>query len=147
MAGVEISTPAEKISGSGKSWRPAYCFGSAESPTADFLLDWLKSSRSDPRRYVASLSCRPQVRPQPRLPCFYEESLPNCTSCLYRPDMPKYTRKPKLLAAQTVSGPPTFSRSADFFSAGAEISTPTKILSSAYISARRQHFVNLSIFL
>ncbi len=99
MAGVEISAPAEKTSGSGKSWQPAYCLGSAESPTADFLLDWLKSSHSDPRRYVASLSCRPQVRPQPRLPCFYEESLPYCTGCLYRPDMPKYTRKPKLLAA------------------------------------------------
>ncbi len=33
-----------------KSWRPAYCLGSAESPAADFLLVWLKSSRSDPRR-------------------------------------------------------------------------------------------------
>ncbi len=31
-------------------WRPAYCSGSAESPSADFLLHWLKSSRSDPRR-------------------------------------------------------------------------------------------------
>ncbi len=33
-----------------KSWRPAYCLGSAESPAADFPLVWLKSSRSDPRR-------------------------------------------------------------------------------------------------
>ncbi len=41
--------------------------------------------------------------------------------------------------AQTVSGLPTFS--ADI-SLGVEISTPAKILSSAYISARRQHFVN-----
>jgi hypothetical protein len=46
-----------------------------ESPTADFLLDWLKSSRSDPRRYVASLSCRPQVRTQPRLLCLYGRTL------------------------------------------------------------------------
>jgi hypothetical protein len=42
--------------------------------------------------------------------------------------------------------PLTFSSSADF-SPGAGISTPAKILSSAYISARRQHFVNLPIFL
>jgi hypothetical protein len=49
--------------------------GSAESPTADFLLDWLKSSRSDPRRYVASLSCRPQVETQLKPPCIYGRSL------------------------------------------------------------------------
>ncbi len=42
---------------------------------ADFLLDWLKSSHSDPCRCVASLSCRPQVRTQPRLPCFYGRTL------------------------------------------------------------------------
>jgi hypothetical protein len=47
--------------------------------------------------------------------------------------------------AQTVSGPPTFSRSIDI-SPGVEISTPAKILSSAYISARHQHFVNPPIF-
>ncbi len=35
--------------------------GSAESSTADFLLIWLKSSRSDPRRCVDSQTCRPQV--------------------------------------------------------------------------------------
>jgi len=29
----------------------------------------------------------------------WAESLPYCTGCLYRPDMPKYTRKSKLLAA------------------------------------------------
>jgi hypothetical protein len=52
-----------------KSRRP-YCLGSAESPAADFLLDWLKSSRSDPCRYVASLSCRPQV-PCPSLVMAY----------------------------------------------------------------------------
>ncbi len=33
-----------------KSLAPSYYLGSAESPTADFLQDWLKSSRSDPRR-------------------------------------------------------------------------------------------------
>ncbi len=54
---------------------PAYCLGSAESPTADFLLDLLKNSRSDPCRCVASRSCRPQVRSLPRLLCFYGRSL------------------------------------------------------------------------
>jgi hypothetical protein len=41
--------------------------------------------------------------------------------------------------ALTVSGPPTFSTD---ISLGAEISTPSKILSPAYISARYQHFIN-----
>ncbi len=61
-----------------RDWKilaPAYCLGLAESPAADFLLDWLKSSCSDPRRCVASLSWRPQVRTQPRLPCFYGRTL------------------------------------------------------------------------
>ncbi len=56
-----------------KSRRPAYCLGLAESPAADFLLVWLKSSRSDPRR--CDLSCSPQVRRRLRLPCFYGRSL------------------------------------------------------------------------
>jgi len=38
-----------------------YCLGSAESPAADSLLVWLKSSRSDPRRCVDSQTCRPRV--------------------------------------------------------------------------------------
>ncbi len=63
-----------KYHGSGKCWRPAYSLGLAESPTADFLLDWLKSSRSEPRRCVASLSCRPQVETQLKPPCFYGRS-------------------------------------------------------------------------
>ena len=37
---------------------PAYYLGSAESPTADFLQVWLKSSRSSD---VASCAGRPQV--------------------------------------------------------------------------------------
>ncbi len=49
----------------------AYYLGSAESPTADFLLVWLKSSRSDPCRYAASQTCRPQVGVQLRPLCFY----------------------------------------------------------------------------
>ncbi len=50
LAGVKIPAIGEKTSGTGKNWWPAYCLGSAESPAADFLLVWLKSSRSDPRR-------------------------------------------------------------------------------------------------
>ena len=46
---------------------------------------------------------------------------------------------------QTLSGPPTFSRSADI-SPGAEILTSAKITSSAYISVRRQHFTNPPTF-
>jgi hypothetical protein len=40
------------------SCAPAYYLGSAESPTADFLQVWLKSSCSSD---VASRACRPQV--------------------------------------------------------------------------------------
>ncbi len=102
-------------SGSGsRSWRPKNTWirwiriririricntGSAESPTADFLLDWLKGSRSDPRRCAASLTCRPQVETQLKPLFFYGRRLPYCTGCLYRPDMPKYMRMSKLLAA------------------------------------------------
>ena len=46
---------------SAESLASAYYLGSAESPTADFLLVWLKSSRSDPPRCAASQKCRPQV--------------------------------------------------------------------------------------
>ncbi len=75
MAGVEISAPrrnscAWKKLGR-KSLASAYYLGSAESPTADFLLVRLKSSHSDPRRCVASQTCRPQVIWRLRPPCFY----------------------------------------------------------------------------
>ncbi len=75
----------------------AYYLGSAESPTADFLLVWLKRSRSDPRRCSASQTCRPQVGSQLRPLCFYGR--PYCTSWSYRPDMPKFTWVSKFLAA------------------------------------------------
>jgi hypothetical protein len=45
-----------------RDWKnrlPAYCLGSAESPAADFLLVWLKSPRSDPRRCDKSLMQSP----------------------------------------------------------------------------------------
>ncbi len=56
------SAPVKKLGAHQKVRRissaPAYFLGSAESPTADFLQVWLKSSRSSG---VASRSCRPQV--------------------------------------------------------------------------------------
>ncbi len=49
-------------------------FGLGGISNCNFLLDWLRSSRSDPRRCVASPSCRPQVRVLPNLLCFYGRS-------------------------------------------------------------------------
>ncbi len=61
-ADVEISSPGENLCAYQEVRRiisaPAYYLGSAESPTADFLQVWLKSSLSSG---VASCSCRPQV--------------------------------------------------------------------------------------
>ncbi len=51
----------------------AYYLGSAESPTADFLQVWLKSSRSGD---VASRSCSPQVTWRLRPPSLYGRRLP-----------------------------------------------------------------------
>jgi hypothetical protein len=53
--------PAPSQSLGGKVWRPLTIWAWQNPLTADFLLVWLKSSRSDPRRYVASQTCRPQV--------------------------------------------------------------------------------------
>ena len=78
-----------------KSWRPAYCLGSAESPAADFLLVWLKSSRSDPRRCVVSLMQSPSKEAAQAALLLWADSLPYCTGCLYRPDMSNFTRKSK----------------------------------------------------
>jgi hypothetical protein len=78
-----------------KSWRPAYCLGSAESPAADFLLVWLKSSRSDPCRCVVSLMQSPSEETAQAALLLWADSPPYCTSCLYRPDMLKSTRKSK----------------------------------------------------
>ncbi len=50
----------------------AYYLGSAESPTADFLQVWLKSSRSSD---VASRACRPQVIWGLRPPSLYGQRL------------------------------------------------------------------------
>ncbi len=62
MADVEISASDENFCAYQEIRRPscasAYYLGSAESPTADFLQVWLKSSRSSD---VASRACRPHV--------------------------------------------------------------------------------------
>jgi hypothetical protein len=78
-----------------KSWRPAYCLGSEESPAADFPLVWLKSSGSDPRRCVVSLMQSPSEETAQAALLLWADSLPYCTGCLYRPAMPKFTRKSK----------------------------------------------------
>ncbi len=69
---VEISASDENFCAYQKIRRPscasAYYLGSAESPTADFLHVWLKSSLSSD---VASRACRPQVIWRLRPLCFY----------------------------------------------------------------------------
>jgi hypothetical protein len=75
-----------------KSWRPAYCLGSAASPAADFLLVWLKSSRSDPPRCDVSLMQSPSEETAQAALLLWANSLPYCTGCLYRPAMPKSTK-------------------------------------------------------
>jgi hypothetical protein len=68
-----------------KSWRPAYCLGSAESPAADFLLVWLKSSRSDPCRCDVSLMQSPSEETAQAALLLWADSLPYLTGCVYRP--------------------------------------------------------------
>jgi hypothetical protein len=77
--------------------RRPYCLGLAESPAADFLLVWLKSSRSDPRRCVASLSCRPQVRDGLPARCFYLRTLSHTVLVVpaQQGNKPKFARKSK----------------------------------------------------
>jgi hypothetical protein len=79
-----------------KSWQPAYCLSSAESPAADFLQVWLKSSRSDPRRCDIPLMQSLSEETAQTALLLWAESLPYCTGCMYRPAMPKFTRQPKL---------------------------------------------------
>ncbi len=62
--------------------RRPYFLGSAESPAADFLLVWLKSSRSDPRRCDVPLMQSPSERWTACLLLLFAHSLPYCTGCL-----------------------------------------------------------------
>jgi hypothetical protein len=90
----------QKSGGFTKSWRlqkirRPYCLGSAESPAADFLLVWLKSSQSDPRRCDVPLMQSPTEGWTACRLLLFAHSLPYCTGRLYRPDMPKFTQKSK----------------------------------------------------
>jgi hypothetical protein len=75
--------------------RQPYCLGSLESPAADFLLVWLKSSHSDPRRCVASLSCSPQVRDGLPACCFYLRALSRTVPAGCTSPTSQYVRKSK----------------------------------------------------
>jgi hypothetical protein len=68
--------------------RPAYCSGSAESPTADFSLVWLMSSRSDPPRCDYSRMQSPSEEKAQAALLLWAALLSYCTGCLYRPAMP-----------------------------------------------------------
>ncbi len=69
----KIPAPSQNLGG--KVWRLLTIWARQNPPTADFLLVWLKSSRSDPRRCVASQTCRPQVIRWLRQLCFYGRRL------------------------------------------------------------------------
>jgi hypothetical protein len=58
--------------------RLPYCLGSAEYPAADFLLVWLKSSRSDPRRCEFPLLQSPSERWTSYMLLLFVRSLPYC---------------------------------------------------------------------
>ncbi len=77
-----------------KNRRPAYSLGSAESPAADFLLVWLKSSRSDPRRCDVSLMQSPSEGTAQAALILWANSFLYCTGCLYRPTMPRNGQNP-----------------------------------------------------
>jgi hypothetical protein len=65
--------------------RRPYCLGSAESPAADFLLVWLKSSHSDLRRCDVPLMQSQSKRWTACMLLLFARSLSYCTGCLYRP--------------------------------------------------------------
>jgi hypothetical protein len=106
LAAVEISVPGEipaamkkpafeeKPAGLEKQ-AAAYCLGLAESPAADFLLVWLKSSRSDPRRCDVSLMQSPSEDKTQAALLLWADPLPYCTGCLYRPAMPRNGQNPR----------------------------------------------------
>jgi hypothetical protein len=99
----------QNVGGFPKCWRlqkirRPYYLGSAESPAADFLLVWLKSSRSDPRRCDVLLMRSPSERWTACTLLLFAHSLPYCTGWLYRPDKPKYARKSKIYVEVQIVG-------------------------------------------
>ncbi len=94
LAGVEIPAPGKKPAGLEKQ---AACLllGSAESPAADFLLVWLKSSRSDPRRCDVSLIQSSSEETAQAALLLWANSLPYCSGCLYRSAMPRNGQNPR----------------------------------------------------
>ncbi len=83
-----------------KSWRPAYCLGLAESPAAAFLLVWLKSSRSDPRKCDESRMQSPSEETAQAALLLWaalSRSVPAvCTGPPCQEKWPKSTRQPKV---------------------------------------------------
>ncbi len=83
---------------------PSYYLGSAESPTADFLQVWLKSSRSGPRRWCCLLFMQTSsdLKAQTAL-LLWAASLPYCTGLLYQHDLSKPLRMANSLRAPRFS--------------------------------------------
>jgi hypothetical protein len=105
----KVLADVQNIGGCPKYWRlqkirRPYCLGSAESPVADFLLVWLKSSRSGPRRCDVLLIPSPRERWTACRLLLFAHSLPYCTGWLYRPDKPKYAGKSKIYADIKIIG-------------------------------------------
>ncbi len=97
------------LAGCPKYWhlqkiRWPYCLGSAESPAADFLLVWLKSSRSDPRRCDVLCMPSPSGRWTACTLLLFAHSLPYCTGWLYWPDKPKFAQQSKIYADLKILG-------------------------------------------
>ncbi len=84
--------------------RRPYCLGSAESSAADFLLVWLKSSRSDPPRCDVLCMLSPSGRWTACTLLLFAHSLPYCTGWLYQPDKPKFARQSKIHADLEILG-------------------------------------------
>jgi hypothetical protein len=96
LAGVQNIGGCPKYWGLQKIRRP-HCLGSVESPP-DFLLVWLKSSRSDPRRCDVLCMPSPSGRWTACTLLLFAHSLPYCTDWLYWPDKPKFARQFKIYA-------------------------------------------------
>jgi hypothetical protein len=97
LAGVEISAP-DKIPGAiekpAEAGKQAACL-LFRLGGADFLLVWLKSSRSDPHRCDECLMQSPSEDKTPAAPLLWAYSLPYRIGCLYQPAMPRNGQNPR----------------------------------------------------